>query len=167
MSESRIPSHSSSEKVELSIHIDSELLDQIKHLTNDPSKVIETAIKQWLRGERREDDQAMSLRRNPPVPPRGEWNDWGSVLSRPIQRVQICWVWNFARANSGCDLRQISGRNTGCSEQSGANSQPGKFSLVTAKKRQPVPDLSYPQPKIWVEFSNSIFNLCRLLIPKS
>lgn len=75
MSDSSIHSHSSSEKVELSIHIDSELLDQIKHLTNDPSKVIETAIKQWLRGERREDDQAMSLRRTPPVPPRGEWND--------------------------------------------------------------------------------------------
>lgn len=83
MSESSIHSHSSSEKVELSIHIDSELLDQIKHLTNDPSKVIETAIKQWLRGERREDDQAMSLRRTPPVPPRGEWNDWGCLLSRP------------------------------------------------------------------------------------
>ena len=95
MSESPIPSHSSSEKVELSIHIDSELLDQIKHLTNDPSKVIETAIKQWLRGERREDDQAMSLRRNPPVPPRGEWNDWGSLLSRPRRRAQICWLWNF------------------------------------------------------------------------
>ena len=64
MSESGIPSHSSSEKVELSIHIDSELLDQIKHLTNDPSKVIETAIKQWLRGEtRRRAD--MSLHRNP------------------------------------------------------------------------------------------------------
>ncbi|MBE9122637.1 MULTISPECIES: hypothetical protein [Microcoleaceae] len=75
MSESSISSHSSSEKVELSIHIDPELLDQIKHLTNDPNKVIETAIKQWLRGERREDDRAMSLRRNPPIPPRGEWND--------------------------------------------------------------------------------------------
>ena len=172
MSESRIPSHSSSEKVELSIHIDSELLDQIKHLTNDPSKVIETAIKQWLRGERREDDQAMSLRRNPPVPPRGEWNDWDSVLSRPIQRVQICWVWNFrvwnfARANSGGDLEQILRWNTGCSEQSEPNSQPGKSSLVTAKMRQPVPDLSYPHPKILVGFSNSIVNQCRLLIPKS
>ena len=81
MSESSISSHSSSEKVELSIHIDSELLDQIKHLTNDPSKVIETAIKQWLRGERREEDQAMSLRRTPPVPPRGEWNDWVHQLT--------------------------------------------------------------------------------------
>ncbi len=172
MSESRIPSHSSSEKVELSIHIDSELLDQIKHLTNDPSKVIETAIKQWLRGERREDDQAMSLRRNPPVPPRGEWNDWGSVLSRPIQRVQICWVqicwvWNSPART----LAAISGRFQGETQvvrsNLGQNSQPGFFSLVTAKKSQPVPDLSYPQPKILVEFSNSIVNQCRLLIPKS
>ncbi|AMW29358.1 MULTISPECIES: type II toxin-antitoxin system CcdA family antitoxin [Oscillatoriales] len=62
-------------KVEVSIHIDSELLDQVKHLTNDPSKVIETALRQWLRGERPEDDLALSLQRNPPVPPRGEWND--------------------------------------------------------------------------------------------
>ncbi len=75
MSESSVHSRSSSEKVELSIHLDAELLDQIKHLTNDPSKVIETAIRQWLRGDRREDELALSLRRNPPVPPRGEWND--------------------------------------------------------------------------------------------
>jgi post-segregation antitoxin (ccd killing protein) len=69
-------SQRSSEKVELSIHIDSDLLDQIQHLTNDPSRVIETAIKQWLRGERSPDaDLARGFRRNPPVPPRGEWND--------------------------------------------------------------------------------------------
>jgi len=81
MSESSIPSHSSSEKVELSIRLDAELLDQIKHLTNDPSKVIETAIRQWLRGDRREDELALSLRRNPPVPPRGEWNDWRYIAN--------------------------------------------------------------------------------------
>lgn len=64
------------DKVEISIHLDSELLEQINHLTNDPSKVIETAIRQWLRGERdREDELARTLIRNPPVPPRGEWND--------------------------------------------------------------------------------------------
>ena len=97
MSESRIPSHSSSEKVELSIHIDSELLDQIKHLTNDPSKVIETAIKQWLRGERREDELALSLRRNPPVPPRGEWNDWGSRVGDGGRKSSGCKV-------SGCEI---------------------------------------------------------------
>lgn len=65
-----------SEKVEISIHLDSELLQEIKHLTNDPSKVIETAIRQWLRGEApRDDELTRTLQRNPPIPPRGEWND--------------------------------------------------------------------------------------------
>ncbi|MBK4731357.1 type II toxin-antitoxin system CcdA family antitoxin [Oxynema sp. CENA135] len=64
------------EKVEVSIHLDAELLEQIQHLTNDPSKVIETAVRQWLRGERsRDNDLSRNLLRNPPVPPRGEWND--------------------------------------------------------------------------------------------
>ena len=63
-------------KVDLSIQIDAELLDQINHLTSDPSKVIEVAVRQWLRtGSRRDDDLTRTLRRNPPVPPRGEWND--------------------------------------------------------------------------------------------
>jgi hypothetical protein len=71
-----IQSQRSADKVEISIHLDSDLLDQIKHLTNDPSRIIETAIKQWLRNERDEDDDlSLTLRRNPPVPPRGEWND--------------------------------------------------------------------------------------------
>lgn len=64
------------DKVEMSIQLDSEVVEQIKHLTNDPSRVIETAIRQWLRGERtRDEDLARNLQRNPPVPPRGEWND--------------------------------------------------------------------------------------------
>lgn len=64
------------DKVEISINIDSEVLEQIKHLTNDPSKVIETAIKEWLRGERDVDDElTRTFRRNPPLPPKGEWND--------------------------------------------------------------------------------------------
>jgi hypothetical protein len=63
-------------KVSLAIQIDSELLDQIQHLTNDPSKVIEVAVRQWLRrGAQRDDDLTRNLRRNPPIPPRGEWND--------------------------------------------------------------------------------------------
>lgn len=37
------------EKVEISIHIDSELLEKVSHLTNDPSRIIESALKQWLR----------------------------------------------------------------------------------------------------------------------
>ncbi len=64
------------DKVEVSIHLDPQLLDQIKHLTNDPSKVIEVAIRQWLRNESRRDaDLTRTLPRNPPVPARGEWND--------------------------------------------------------------------------------------------
>jgi post-segregation antitoxin (ccd killing protein) len=60
----------------ISIHLDAELLEQIKHLTNDPSKIIEAAVRQWLRGERdREQELTRYLDRNPPVPPRGEWND--------------------------------------------------------------------------------------------
>ncbi len=64
------------DKIEISIHLDSDLVEQIKHLTNDPSRVIETALKEWLKGERQQDDDlTRSFRRNPPVPPRGEWND--------------------------------------------------------------------------------------------
>ena len=65
-----------SEKVEVSIQIDPDLLDQLQHLTNEPTRIIETAVKQWLRGEKERDDElTRTLRRNPPVPPRGEWND--------------------------------------------------------------------------------------------
>lgn len=65
-----------SEKVRVSIDLDSETLNRIQHLTNDPSKIIETAIKQWLNGERDGDtDLTRTFRRNPPVPPQGEWND--------------------------------------------------------------------------------------------
>lgn len=70
------PQLPSDEKVTLSIQMDAELLDQIRHLTGDPSKVIEVAVRQWLRGGgRRDDDLTRTLQRNPPVPPRGEWND--------------------------------------------------------------------------------------------
>jgi hypothetical protein len=69
-------SESSSGKVELAIEMDADLLDQINHLTQDPSKVIEVAVRQWLLGtHRRDDDLTRTFRRNPPVPPRGEWND--------------------------------------------------------------------------------------------
>lgn len=64
------------EKEEIAIHLDADLLEQLKHLTNEPSRIIEAAVKQWLRGEKeRDDDLTRTLRRNPPVPPRGEWND--------------------------------------------------------------------------------------------
>jgi hypothetical protein len=148
MSESPIPSHSSSEKVELSIHIDSELLDQIKHLTNDPSKVIETAIKQWLRGERREDELALGLRRNPPVPPRGEWNDWGSRVGDGARKSAGCKV-------TGCEisiaraLGQISRRKLQVvGEMARARLTTSELFKVREKMRSPVPDLSCWQPQI-------------------
>mgnify|MGYP001046509228 CR=1 FL=1 len=76
---SPMPTESSaqpSDKVEIAIQLDPDLLDQINHLTGDPSKVIEVAVRQWLSGaNRREDDFTRTLRRNPPVPPKGEWND--------------------------------------------------------------------------------------------
>lgn len=76
MSDSVVQEEQSVDKVSLSIQIDAELLEQINHLTKDPSKVIEVAVRQWLRGGvRRDDDLTRTLQRNPPVPPRGEWND--------------------------------------------------------------------------------------------
>lgn len=63
-------------KVSLSIQIDADLAEQIQHLTSDPSKVIEVAVRQWLGGtSRRDDDLTRTMRPNPPVPPKGEWND--------------------------------------------------------------------------------------------
>jgi len=74
MEDNAVPSQR--EKVELSVQLDSELFNRLKHLTNDPSRIVETAIEQWLKGEgAREGDLARTFRRNPPVPPRGEWND--------------------------------------------------------------------------------------------
>ena len=76
MNDNATSSQRNADKVEISINIDAEVLEQIKHLTNDPSRIIETAIKQWLNGERdRDDDLTRTFRRNPPLPPRGEWND--------------------------------------------------------------------------------------------
>jgi hypothetical protein len=64
------------DKVKVSVDLDLEVLEQIKHLTNDPSRVIEAAIKQWLQGERNDNtDLTRTFQRNPPVPPQGEWND--------------------------------------------------------------------------------------------
>ena len=75
-SENQPSDRAKSEKIQVSIDLDSEVLDRIKHLTNDPSKVIETAIKQWLNGERDgKTDLTRTFERNPPVPPQGEWND--------------------------------------------------------------------------------------------
>ncbi|MBE9076897.1 hypothetical protein IQ241_06245 [Romeria aff. gracilis LEGE 07310] len=64
------------DKVEISVRLDPELMDQVGRLTSDPSKVIEIALRQWLQtGTRREDDLSRPFHPNPPVPPKGEWND--------------------------------------------------------------------------------------------
>lgn len=63
------------EKIEIALRLDSELIAQIQHLTNDPSKVIEVAIRQWLRGDFPRDDELTRSPMRTPVPPRGEWND--------------------------------------------------------------------------------------------
>ncbi|MBH8561366.1 hypothetical protein I8748_04100 [Nostoc sp. CENA67] len=63
------------EKVEIAVRLDSELVEQIQHLTNDPSKVIEVAIRQWLRGDVPRDDELTRTPHRTPIPPRGEWND--------------------------------------------------------------------------------------------
>ena len=76
MNDNATSTQRNADKVEISINIDAEVLEQIKHLTNDPSRIIETAIKQWLNGERdRDDDLTRTFRRPPPLPPRGEWTD--------------------------------------------------------------------------------------------
>lgn len=75
MNENNIDSNSFDDKVEISIQLDSTLLDQLQHLTKEPSKVIEVAIRQWLRGETQRDDELTRTIGRTPVPPRGEWND--------------------------------------------------------------------------------------------
>jgi hypothetical protein len=67
--------HRQADKVEIAVRLDSELVEQIQHLTNDPSKVIEVAIRQWLRGEIPRDDELTRTPVRSPIPPRGEWND--------------------------------------------------------------------------------------------
>ncbi|MBD2384105.1 hypothetical protein [Cylindrospermum sp. FACHB-282] len=69
------PGHRQADKVEIAVRLDSELIEQIQHLTNDPSKVIEVAIRQWLRGDVPRDDELTRTPVRTPVPPRGEWND--------------------------------------------------------------------------------------------
>ena len=75
MKEPALDTHRSADQVEISIHLDSELVNQLQHLTNDPSKIIEVAIRQWLKGGVPRDDELTRTLQRTPVPPRGEWND--------------------------------------------------------------------------------------------
>lgn len=78
------------DKIEIAVRLDSELVEQIQHLTNDPSKVIEVAIRQWLRGDVPRDDELTRSPIRKPVPPRGEWNDWG--IEDNIIFIELCGV---------------------------------------------------------------------------
>ncbi len=75
MNESALQPQRAADQVEISIQIDSELVEQLRHLTNDPSKIIEVAIRQWLKGGSQRDDELTRTMQRTPVPPRGEWND--------------------------------------------------------------------------------------------
>lgn len=75
MTEQAIDPHHATDQVEISVHIDSELFEQLQHLTNDPSKIVEVAIRQWLKGGSQRDDEVTRTMQRQPVPPRGEWND--------------------------------------------------------------------------------------------
>ncbi|MGK7900055.1 MAG: hypothetical protein AB4352_01325 [Hormoscilla sp.] len=74
--EQAVPDGYTADKVKVSLYLDAELWEQVKHLTKDPSKIVERAVRQWLRGDaQRDDDLTRTLPKNPPVSPRGEWND--------------------------------------------------------------------------------------------
>jgi predicted transcriptional regulator len=75
MKEPAVDPRDLAEQVQISIHLDSELVEQLQHLTNDPSKIIEVAIRQWLKGGNQRDDELTRTMQRTPVPPRGEWND--------------------------------------------------------------------------------------------
>jgi hypothetical protein len=58
------------------VDVDPALLAELAEVTNDPTQVIDTAIRQWLqRRAIKEADSSRPLTMNPVVPPRGEWND--------------------------------------------------------------------------------------------
>lgn len=79
MKEPAVDPRDFADQVQISIHLDSELVEQLQHLTNDPSKIIEVAIRQWLKGGNQRDDELTRTMQRTPVPPRGEWNDWAKI----------------------------------------------------------------------------------------
>lgn len=58
------------------LELDPALLAELAEVTNNPTEVIDVAIRQWLqRRAIKEADNSRPLTMNPMVPPRGEWND--------------------------------------------------------------------------------------------
>jgi hypothetical protein len=64
------------EKSRKPFELDPALLAELSEVTNNPTEVIDVAIRQWLqRRAIKEADNSRPLTMNPMVPPRGEWND--------------------------------------------------------------------------------------------
>jgi hypothetical protein len=58
------------------VEIDPALYAELQEVAADPAQVVNIAVRQWL--QRRaliEAEKSVPLAVNPPVPPRGEWND--------------------------------------------------------------------------------------------
>jgi hypothetical protein len=58
------------------VAIDPALYAELQEVTSDPTQAVNIAVRQWL--QRRallEAEKSVPLAVNPPVPPRGEWND--------------------------------------------------------------------------------------------
>ncbi len=61
---------------EARVALDPALLAELREVTDEPARVIDTAVRQWLqRRAIKESDTSRPLPVNPLVPPRGEWND--------------------------------------------------------------------------------------------
>ncbi|MGQ9865053.1 MAG: hypothetical protein ACUVSQ_02020 [Pseudanabaenaceae cyanobacterium] len=67
-----VPAHGQATAVVL----DPALLAELREVTDEPARAIDTAVRQWLqRRAIKESDTSRPLPVNPFVPPRGEWND--------------------------------------------------------------------------------------------
>ncbi|MBD2103401.1 hypothetical protein [Leptolyngbya sp. FACHB-261] len=67
-------------RVQVSLDLDPQLVAELAEFSDDPSQLVEQALRQWLRNQSQtgggfEGDRSRELRSNPPVPLRGEWND--------------------------------------------------------------------------------------------
>ncbi len=68
----------SSSRVQVSLELDPQLVAELAEFSDDPSHLVEQALREWLRTQSHsgfEGERSRELRSNPPVPPRGEWND--------------------------------------------------------------------------------------------
>jgi hypothetical protein len=64
------------EKSRKPYELDPALLAELSEVTNNPTEVIDVAVRQWLqRRSIKEADNSRPMTMNPVVPPRGEWND--------------------------------------------------------------------------------------------